>query len=134
MKTGMWLFGLLLVSVLGTGCGTRQFSSSENTISNTPLTKTVSEKTLNVAKVKVMKSGKIFLDGTEVALAELKVEFARLSSDNGEVWYYRENAQEEPSPEAMMVIKAIADNNLPVKLSSRPDFSDSVDFKGVSRN
>lgn len=86
-----------------------------------------------VAKVKVMKSGKIFLDDKELTLAEIKVAFVRLSKENGEVWYYRENPQEEPSPEAMRVIEAIVENNLPVKLSSKPDFSDSITSKGIPK-
>jgi hypothetical protein len=42
------------------------------------------------------------------------------------VWYYREAGQQEPPPEAMQVIKLIADNALPVSLSSKPDFSDYI--------
>lgn len=87
----------------------------------------------NVAKVKVMKSGKIFLDDREVTLSEIEVAFGRLNKDNVVVWYYRENPQGEPSPEAMMVVEAIVENNLPVRLSSKPDFSDSIGAKEVPK-
>jgi len=40
----------------------------------------------------------------------------------------------EPHPIAMQVIKLVTDNQLPVKLSTRPDFSDSVDLDGTSHS
>src|SRR5205823_3143630 len=42
------------------------------------------------------------------------------------VWYYRQDANGEPHPTAMEVMKLITANRLPVRLSSKPDFSDSV--------
>jgi len=59
--------------------------------------------------------------------------FTVLKQSGGKVWYYRENASGEPHPNAMKVIALVADNKLPVRLSTKPDFSDAVDDKGESR-
>ena len=51
-----------------------------------------------ISKVKVDRSGAIYLNGRIVTIEALKEEFARLKSGNGAVWYYRENPQGEPPP------------------------------------
>ncbi len=55
------------------------------------------------------------------------------ASDNGGVWYHRQNPASEPPPQGPAVIQMIIKHQLPVSMSSRPDFSDYVDSKGVSR-
>lgn len=70
----------------------------------------------HVAKVKVTQAGTIYVDGKAVSMAELRQEFARLKEAQGVVWYYRENPQGEPPPQAMAVIEAIVETKLPVKL------------------
>ena len=72
-----------------------------------------------VAKVKVNQTGTIYLNGKVVTIEALKQEFARLKQGNGAVWYYRENPQGEPPPQAMAVIQAIVDAHLPVRLTER---------------
>ena len=85
-----------------------------------------------IAKVKVTQTSKIFLNEKQVSLGELKEAFARLKQEDSGVWYYRENPQSEPSAEATSVVQAIIDAKLPVQLSSKPDFSDSIDMEGKS--
>jgi hypothetical protein len=80
----------------------------------------------NILKVAVMHDGRIFADGQHTTLSSLRDTLMELSKNNGSVWYYREEGQAEPPPEATQVIQAIIDNRLPVKLSSKPDFSDSL--------
>jgi hypothetical protein len=48
------------------------------------------------------------------------------------VLYYRENAEGEPHPNALLVMRAVADARLPIRLCRKPDFSDAaaVDQKG----
>lgn len=82
--------------------------------------------TLKVAKVRVDRRGQIFLNETLVSLDELKKAFSDLKQANGTVWYYRENPEGEPTPEAMSVIQAVIDAQLPIRLSSKPDYSDVV--------
>ena len=72
-----------------------------------------------IAKVKVNRTGTIYLNGKVVTIEALKQEFARLKQGNGAVWYYRENPQGEPPPQAMAVIQAIVDAHLPVRLMER---------------
>ncbi len=69
-----------------------------------------------IAKVKVDRVGTIYLNGKTVNIEELKQEFARLKQSKGAVWYYRDNPQGEPSAQAMAVIQAVIDAQLPVKL------------------
>jgi biopolymer transport protein ExbD len=69
-----------------------------------------------IAKVKVTKTGYIYLDGKAVSLDQLKQEFAGLKAAKGAVLYFREDPQGEPHPNAMAVIKAITDVKLPVQL------------------
>jgi hypothetical protein len=84
------------------------------------------EKAKNIAKVKVDQRGQIFLNERLVSLDELRKAFYDLKQLNGSVWYHRENPEGEPTPEAMSVIKAVIDAQLPIRLSSKPDYSDVV--------
>jgi hypothetical protein len=72
-----------------------------------------------VSKVKVDRSGTIYLNKKVVTIDELRQECARLKQVNGVVWYYRENPHGEPPPQAMAVIQAIVDANLPIRLMER---------------
>ena len=83
-------------------------------------------------KVSVLKNGKILADGKETTLSDLDRAFTELKQIGGTVWYYREAGQEEPPPQAMEVIKLVADKSLPVTLSSKPDFSDFIGEDGQS--
>ncbi len=77
----------------------------------------------NVAKVKVLADGTILLDDKQVTIGELTVALTALKEKNGVVWYYREDAEGEPPPEAMSVMQAVVGANLPIKLSTKPDFT-----------
>ena len=86
-----------------------------------------------IIKVKVMAGGDITADGQPVTLEQLGAKLTALKQASGVVWYHRENPGDEPHPNAMKVIELVAEKQLPVKLSAKPDFSDSVDDKGLSR-
>ena len=86
-----------------------------------------------VARVTALSSGRLLLNGSEITVQTLSSEFERLKANGGAVWYYRENPQSEPPPQAMEVIKLVIRNQLPVSMSSKPDFSDYVDENGHSR-
>ena len=97
--------------VVGVGCdqGSRQKPQPEEG-------RPPGQESAHVAKVKITQAGTIYLDGKTVSMAELKQEFVRLKRAQGVVWYYRENPQGEPPPQAMAVIEAIIETRLPVKL------------------
>jgi hypothetical protein len=86
-----------------------------------------------VLKVSVLHSGKLLADGAEIRLDELDARLSQIKTRNGVVWYYREGAQGEPPPIAMEVMKLLVKHSLPISLSSKPDFSDTVDEQGNSR-
>ena len=84
-------------------------------------------------QISVTRFGKILVDGKETTLVQLDVMLTELKNNGGTVWYYREAGQGEPPVEAMEVIKLIAAKELPVTLSSKPDFSDYVGQDGRPR-
>ena len=86
-----------------------------------------------VARVSALASGKILLNGKPSDFKAIEKEFERLQKLKGAVWYYRENAQAEPRPEAMAVVELVVKYKLPVSMSSKPDFSDYIDANGISR-
>jgi hypothetical protein len=86
-----------------------------------------------VAKVAVFADGRITLNGNSASIEEVRATFAELAADKGVVWYYREAADAEPHPTAMLVIQAIVEARLPVSMSTKPDFSDVVSAAGSSR-
>lgn len=88
----------------------------------------------NVAKIAISRAGEITLNGREATIDEVRAALAKLSESKGIVWYYREGAdEEEPHPNAMLVIRAVVDAKLPVSLSTKPDFSDVVLPDGTTR-
>jgi hypothetical protein len=46
--------------------------------------------------------------------------------------YYRESSTAEPSQQAMEVLKLVIENDLPISMSSKPDFADYI-MKKVNR-
>jgi biopolymer transport protein ExbD len=85
-----------------------------------------------VLKIAITASGQISADGRPTTLEALSPMLRELAKNKGEVWYYREALEADPHPNAMKVLKAIVDQNLPVRLSTKPDYSNSVDDKGRS--
>jgi hypothetical protein len=85
-----------------------------------------------VLKVAITAGGQITAEGHPTTLDALIPMLRELAKDKGEVWYYREVPEADPHPNAMKVLEAIVDQNLPVLLSTKPDYSDSVDDKGRS--
>ena len=86
-----------------------------------------------VLKVSVLQSGKLLANGADIQLDELDARLSQVKSQNGVVWYYREGGQGEPPPIAMEVVKLVVKQSLPISMSSKPDFSDTIDEQGNSR-
>jgi hypothetical protein len=86
-----------------------------------------------IVKVSVQASGTVLLDGKPTTLPALEERFKALKAANGAVWYHRENPAAEPPPQGTAVVQLIIKYKLPVSMSAKPDFSDYVDDKGVSR-
>ena len=79
-----------------------------------------------VLKVAVFADGRLTVDGTASTVQALRESLRGLSEKHGVVWYYREAGQQEPPPIATEVMQAVIDARLPIRLSSRPDYSDSI--------
>jgi biopolymer transport protein ExbD len=88
---------------------------------------------MNTLKIKVSIGGEITVNGQAASLDQTSAKLTELKKANGLVLYHRENPQGEPHPNAMKVMDLVADNQLPIRLCAKADFSDAVDDKGVSR-
>jgi len=86
-----------------------------------------------VLKLSALASGEVLLDGRPIELEALERTLEAADKDTTGIWYYREAAGQEPHPTAKAVIDLVIKHKLRISLSSRPDFSDYVDAKGVSR-
>jgi hypothetical protein len=83
-------------------------------------------------KISVLANGAILLDGQPADLEQLDAALQRVKQNHGRVWYYRESAGAQPPPAGLAVIQRVVRHKLPISLSSKLDFSDWVDGKGVS--
>jgi hypothetical protein len=79
-----------------------------------------------ILKIAVMADGRITVDGSPATIDSLRVSLKRLAEQRGIVWYYREAGEAKAPPESAEVIQAVIENRLPIRLSSRPDFSDAI--------
>ena len=78
-----------------------------------------------VIKISVLAGGQVLMNGQPATLAALGL--AMDAAEPGTVvWYYRENAAGAPHPVVIEVIKLITSHRLPIRLSTLPDFSDTV--------
>lgn len=83
-----------------------------------------------ILKVAAMADGRITVNGAPATMESFRVSLKKLSQQKGVVWYYREAGKSEPPPQAMQVIQAIVDARVPIRLSSRPDYSDAIGIDG----
>jgi hypothetical protein len=79
-----------------------------------------------IMKIWVTADGHIQLDGKLVELPAVEDALAALTKRQGVVFYGRDRARETPHPNGAKVIELIVARGLPVRLSSKPDFSDAV--------
>ena len=79
-----------------------------------------------VLKVSVLANGTVLLDGNPVTLEGLAHAMDAAPKGGTQVWYYRENAAGEAPSVAIPVMKLIVERRLPIRLSAKPDFSDSL--------
>ena len=85
-------------------------------------------------RIAVMADGVIQVDGHAVTIEQLEARLDRATRDGASIAYYREGGAADPSPaaEAAMfaVLEGVMSRGLPLRLSSKPDFSDAVDEHG----
>ena len=78
-----------------------------------------------VLKLSVLVDGTVLLNGSSIMLTDLAQALDAPPREDLVVWYYRENAAGEAPPVAAEVMKLIVQRRLRVRLSSKPDFSDT---------
>lgn len=76
------------------------------------------------------RAGEIWCDDVRTSLGDLESRLAQLRAAQGVVWYYREDVDAEPAPEAMAVVRMVIEQRLPISMSTRPDFGDVVQADG----
>jgi hypothetical protein len=79
-----------------------------------------------IAKVWVSKSGVVELNGKQVTLEAVSASLTDLAKRRGVVVYGRESPQEEPHPNGMKVMELAMANRLPIRMSTKRDFSDAI--------
>lgn len=123
-----YLFYTLSVVVWLLGCGQQPAAKPavQSAIRSQPPVST----NMSVLKIAVSKDGRLTVDGAPSSMVALRESLQRLSKQSGVVWYYREAGQQEPPAIAMEAMQAVIEARLPIRLSSRPDFSDSIGFDG----
>ena len=77
-----------------------------------------------------MVDGRITVDGSPATIDSIRVSLKLLAEQKGVVWYYREAGQGKAPPQSAEVIKAVIENHLPIRLSSRADYSDAIGIDG----
>lgn len=80
----------------------------------------------DVLKVAVLRDGSISVNGVAATFEQFETSLGNLAESHGSVWYYREAGAEEPHPNATKVIQAVIAHKLPIRLSTKPDYSDAV--------
>jgi hypothetical protein len=81
-------------------------------------------------KIWVFKTGSVEIDGKEVEVESVGPILAELAQRKGEVFYGREAPEEDPHPNGMKVLQMVIASGLPVRMSTKRDFSDAVRLDG----
>lgn len=85
-----------------------------------------------VSRIRVSRAGEIWCDDVRTSLTDLGPRLAQLRAAQGVVWYYREEAGDNPAPEAMAVVRMVVEQRLPISMSTRADFGDVVQTDGTA--
>jgi hypothetical protein len=78
------------------------------------------------ARIWISRTGDIELNGKLVELGAVGAELDELAKRNGVVLYGRDAPDEEPHANGMKVIELVVRNRLPIRMSTRRDFSDAT--------
>ncbi len=83
-----------------------------------------------ILRIAILANGRITVDGAPATVEAACASLRRLAERRGVVWYYREAGETKGTPESALIIQAVVQNRLPIRLSSRPDYSDSIGLDG----
>jgi biopolymer transport protein ExbD len=108
-STLLWLAMLVILSVSGVvaGCGQATQPEPQSTASG------------EILPVHITAAGVITANGRQVSIEELKKELARLSGSGGSILYTRDTPNGDPHPNAMKVLAAVVDANVPLLMPEK---------------
>jgi hypothetical protein len=104
-------------------------SSPEQNTSPTPSPPVPTADTPNM-KIWISKTGTVDIDGKQVEVESVGPMLADLAKRKGAVFYGREAAEEDPHPNGMKVLQMVIASQLPLRMSTKRDFSDAVNLEG----
>jgi hypothetical protein len=104
-------------------CGSEQNSSS-TTSSPVPAADAPT------MKIWISKTGSVEINGKQVEVESVGPMLAELAQRKGEVFYGRDAAEEDPHPNGINVLQMVIASRLPVRMSTKRDFSDAVRLEG----
>jgi biopolymer transport protein ExbD len=82
------------------------------------------------AKIWISKTGSVEINGRQVEVESVGPMLAELAQRKGEVFYGRDAAEEDPHPNGVMVLQMVIATGMPIRMSTKRDFSDSVRLDG----
>ncbi len=80
-----------------------------------------------ILTVKVLADGSILADDAPTTLDALNTHLPVFAKAHGLVWFYHEHPNDPPPPAAADVLSLILDHELPICLSTQPDFFDIIE-------
>ena len=122
---------LLMLAVALASCAKREADGGSRT--DTTLVFVASPSPAPALRIRITGDAKVYAGDDLVSLAVLDSLLGALKASKGEVWYYREAGDRRRQASRHgdhIVLNAVIRHQLPVRLSSKPDFSDVVDAHG----
>ena len=84
------------------------------------------DKNARVLKIAVFCDGRLTVDGSPASIQSLRQSLQKIADEHGVALYYREAADKAPPPIATEVINQVIEARVPIRLSTKPDYSDAV--------
>jgi biopolymer transport protein ExbD len=85
------------------------------------------------AKICISNAGSVELNGRQVELESIGPMLAELAQKKGAVFYGRDAPEEDPHPNGMKVLQMVMASRLPVRMSTKRDFSDAVSLDEIPK-
>jgi len=132
-------YPVLLVLVLSLGsCGRRDSGGGSRVDTSSVFRRLPTPAaSARILRIRITRDAKVYADGRAVTLAVLDSLLAALQVFKGGVWYYQEASPRHPAAKQDSVITSVLDalirHQLPIRLSTKPDFSDSAGENGQAR-
>jgi hypothetical protein len=82
-----------------------------------------------ILRIAVPREGELTLDGVPTSFDALGPALREMAKSNGEVWYYDEGGKDEPQSNSLKVLSALSKYHVPLRVSTKSDFSDLIKSK-----